>query len=107
MDVSYAGDAVRRQVLALTSARPDCRTHWAQRTLLTLVDSADSLQDLATTASSRLVRLTLDPCACFRYASTEAAVYLYPTHPNGAPMSIGQEPRSFSLVRAVQIAAIQ
>lgn len=95
MFVTYGCDAVRRQAMSLVSARPEHVGEWAQRTLLTLVGAADELQDLATTASLHLVRLSSDPLSCFRYANAQAAIYLYPVHPDGQPMrtDLGAEPQ--------------
>lgn len=107
MNVAFGGVAVRRLAREALDATPTESKLWSSRTLLSLLDAADTLQDLRTTASARLVRLSRGPQSGFRYANAEAALYLYPIHPNGEQMSTNLGPSSLSFVRAVKLVAIR
>lgn len=98
---------MRRQVRESLGATPAESALWSRRTLLGLLDAADTLQDLRTTASARLGRLSCDPQSGFRYANAEAALYLYPVHSNGEQMSTSLGPNSLTFVRAVKLVAIR
>lgn len=107
MDVAFGDDSIRQQALASVDANPADAPLWARRTLLSLIDAADSLQDLRTTTSVRLARLDDDPRSGFRYSSEGAEMYLYPIHANGEQMSTGLGPDSLNCVRAVKLMAIR
>lgn len=107
MDVTYATMAVRRQVWAAAAAQQGDGALWTQGMLLSLVASAETLQDLATTTSTHLIRLTTDPYACFRYSNSEAALFLYPIEPSGRPMATPLTRVGLRSVVAVQIADIR
>lgn len=107
MDVAVGGLAVRRLVREALDATPAESVLWSRRALLALVDAADTLADLRTTASARLVRLSRDSQSGFRYINAEAALYLYPIHTNGEQMSTSLGANSLDFVRAVKLVAIQ
>jgi hypothetical protein len=74
--------------------------------LLSLVACAPTLGDLATTAFARLVRLSPEPLAAFRYGNHLASINLYPIDENGRQVTSALWPGGLAFIRFVQIAGL-
>lgn len=107
MNVTYGTAALRRLASAAAAAGPEQRALHAQGVLLSLVDGASNMLDLTTTASARLVRLSKEPFACFRYANGDVALFLYAIKLTGEQMATSAARTDLGSVRAVQIAGIR